>query len=253
MAETPRRVALVTGSGRRRVGRAVAEALAGRGFAIALHYRTAATEAREIVDQWARAGVEAAAFGADLAVEAEARGLVRRAVERFGRLDVLVNCAAIWEPRPLEDVTADDVRRHFEANVLGTFLCAQEAGLAMARQAEGGCIVNFGDWAEARPYPGYAAYFATKGAIPALTRCLAVELAARNRRVRVNAVLPGPAMLPEGLPEAERAEAIRGTLVGREGRPEDLAAAVVFLVENDFVTGTCITVDGGRTIRSAEC
>ncbi|HWE37352.1 MAG TPA: SDR family oxidoreductase [Isosphaeraceae bacterium] len=253
MADTRRPVALVTGSGRRRVGLAVAEALAGRGFAIALHYRTAAREAQDFVDHWAPLGVEAAAFGADLAVESEARGLVRWAIGRFGRLDVLVNCAAIWESKPLEEVSVDDVRRHFESNVLGTFVCGQEAGLAMVGQAEGGCIVNFGDWADARPYVGYSAYFATKGAIPTLTRCLAVELGTRNPRVRVNAILPGPAMLPVSLPEAERAEAIRGTLVGREGRPEDLAKAVLFLIENEFVTGTCLTVDGGRTIKSAEC
>jgi pteridine reductase len=252
MADIGRRpVALVTGSGRRRVGRHVAEALAGRGFAIALHYRTAEGEAREFVDHWARLGVEAVALRADLAIEAEARGLVRGAIGRFGRLDVLVNCAAIWEPKPLEQVAADDVRRHFEANVLGTFVCAQEAGLAMVGQVEGGCIVNFGDWAESRPYVGYPAYFATKGAIPTLTRCLAVELGTRNPRVRVNAVLPGPAMLPATLPEAERAEAIRGTLVGREGRPEDLTSAVVFLIENDFITGTCLTVDGGRSVYAA--
>src|SRR5205085_4192353 len=128
-------------------------------------------------------------------------GLFAAARERFGRLDVLVNCAAIWRPKRLEDVSAADVRAHFDSNVLATFLCGREAGLVMVGQPEGGCIVNVGDWAEARPYPGYAAYFASKGAIPTLTRCLAVELGTRNPRVRVNCVLPGPVLLPADLPE----------------------------------------------------
>ena len=242
------RVALVTGSGRKRVGWHVADALADRGYRIAVHYRRSAKEAGEAVAHFRSKGVEAEAFGADLADEGAVSGLFRSALGRFGRLDVLVNCAAIWERKQLEEVVADDVRRHFGANVLGTFLCAREAGLIMVGQAEGGCIVNVGDWAEARPYTGYAAYFATKGAIPTLTRCLAVELGTRNPRVRVNAVLPGPVMLPPDLPEAERRRAIEATLVRREGRPEDVAQAVLALVENAFVTGACLPVDGGRTI-----
>ena len=156
--------------------------------------------------------------------------------------------AAVWEPKPLESVTADDVRRQFEINTLGTFLCCQRAGLLMVEQPEGGAIVTIGDWATARPYPGYAAYFPSKGAIPTLTRCLAVELARRNPKVRVNCILPGPVMLPEDLPEEERHEAMAGTLLHRLGSPENIAHAVVFLVENDFVTGVCLPVDGGRTI-----
>ncbi len=248
MASSPRRVALVTGSCRRRVGWYVADALAGRGYDVAVHYLSSDREAGETVDHLRGRGVEAEAFRADLADGREAEGLVDQALGRFGRVDVLVNCAAIWRPRRLEEVTADDVRRHFETNVLGTFLCARRAGLAMVDQAEGGCIVNFGDWAEARPYVDHAAYFATKGAIPALTRCLAVELGTRNPRVRVNAVLPGPAMVPAEVPEEERGQIVESTLVRREGRPENLAQAVIALVENDFVTGTCLTVDGGRTI-----
>ena len=121
----------------------------------------------------------------------------------------------------------------------------------MVRQPEGGCIVNLGDWASARPYLDYAPYLVSKGAIPALTRCLAVELGTRNPRVRVNCVLPGPVLFPPGMPEAEREEAIRSTLVRREGQPANVATAVLFLVENDFVTGVSLPVDGGRTIYAA--
>ncbi len=244
-------VALVTGSGKPRVGRFVAEALAAKGYRLVLHYRTSAAEADEAVTGFRTRGVEAIALGADLSDEAAVESMIAAALQRFGRLDVLVNCAAIWQRKRLEDVRAADVRTHFEANVLGSFLCACAAGLAMVRQAEGGCIINVGDWAETRPYPHYAAYFTTKGAIPTLTRCLAVELGMRNPRVRVNCVLPGPVMLPQDLPEAERREAIDATLVKREGSPEHVAQAVMSLIENDFITGACLPVDGGRSVYAA--
>lgn len=242
------RVALVTGGGKHRVGNVVARALAARGFRIALNYNRSTQEARDTVVSLKEQGVVAQAFQADVAVEAEVERLFRETIERFGRLDVLVTAAAIWEPKRLEEVTAEDVRRHFEVNALGTFLCARRAGLIMVDQPEGGAIVTLGDWAVARPYPGYAAYFPSKGAIPAITRSLAVELASRNPAVRVNCILPGPVMLPSGLPSEERRQAVAGTLVRREGRPEHVAHAVVFLIENDFVTGVCLPVDGGRTL-----
>jgi pteridine reductase len=243
-----RKVALVTGSGKRRVGWYVADALARRGYSLAVHYRSSAADAAESLAYFQGLGVEALGFQADLTDEQAVRSLVERTREHFGRLDVLVNCAAVWRRQRLEDVTAADVRLHFETNTLGTFLCCQHAGLLMTRQPEGGCIVNLGDWAEVRPYLDYAAYFPSKGAVPTLTRSFAVELASRNPRVRVNCILPGPVMLPPDLPEAERAQAIGATLVKREGRPENIAQAVLFFLDNDFVTGVCLPVDGGRTV-----
>jgi pteridine reductase len=245
------RVALVTGSGKKRVGWYVADALARQGYAVGVHYHTSASEADETVQHLRSRGVEAAAFQADLADGETARGLVRAVLERFGRLDVLVNCAAVWKAKRLEEVTAGDLLHNFGVNVLGTFLCAREAGLAMLRQPEGGCLINFGDWAEARPYPDYAAYFASKGAIPVLTRCLAVELGTRNPKVRVNCILPGPVLFQPDLPHEERRQAIQATLTQRQGRPENIAQAVLFLVGNDFVTGACLAVDGGRSVYAA--
>lgn len=245
---TTRKVALVTGSGKRRVGSHVAEALADRGYALVIHYRTSIKEAEAAVAGFQARGVEALALGADLSNEAAVRWMVQRSLDHFGRLDALVNCAALWERKRLEDVTADDVRKHLEINTLGTFLCSQQAGLAMVRQEEGGCIINLGDWAEARPYLNYAAYFPSKGAVTTLTRCLAVELASRNPRVRVNCIMPGPVLLPADLPAEERQEAIDATLVKREGSPTNIAQAVLFLLDNDFVTGVCLPIDGGRTV-----
>jgi pteridine reductase len=250
MTTTP--VALITGSGKRRVGWSVADALARRGYRLLLHYRTSAVEAAESAEVLRKHGVEVEVFQADLADEAGVRALVARTLERFGRIDVLVNCAAVWQGKRLEDVTAADVRLHFDVNALGTFLCCQHAGLAMTRQPEGGAIVNVGDWAEVRPYLGYAAYFPSKGAVTTLTRVMAVELAARNPRVRVNCVLPGPVMLPPDLPEPEKRQAINATLVKREGSPDNVAQAVLALVDNDFITGACLPVDGGRTIYAPE-
>jgi pteridine reductase len=245
---TTPKVALVTGAGKRRVGWHVADALASRGHALAIHYRTSATEAAEAVEAFLARGVNAIAVQADLTDERSARGLIEQTLTHFGRLDVLVNCAAAWRSRRLEDVTAADVRHFFETNTLSTFHCSQQAGLAMVRQPEGGCIVTLGDWAIARPYLGYAAYFPSKGAIPTLTRTLAVELGSRNPAVRVNCILPGPVLLPPDLPEPERRQAINATLVKREGRPENIAQAVLFFLDNDFVTGVCLPVDGGRTV-----
>lgn len=244
----PRPVALVTGSGKRRVGRAVADALAARGFALVLHYHTSAAEAAEAVAEFAARGIEAIAIPADLADELAVKNLVAQTRVRFGRIDVLVTAAAVWGRKRLEDVTAADVRHQFEANTLGTFLCCQHVGLAMAKQPEGGAIVTIADWAIERPYVDYAAYFPSKGAIPTLTRTFAVELGTRNPKVRVNCVLPGPVMLPADLPEAERREAINATLVKREGSPANIAQAVLAFIDNDFVTGACLPVDGGRTV-----
>jgi pteridine reductase len=213
-----------------------------------VHYHSATAEAHETVASFRALGVAAECFAADLAQETDAENLVKATLDRFGRIDVLVTCAAIWQRKSLEETTQEDLRRHFDINVAGTFFCAQHAGLAMARQPEGGCIITFGDWAVCRPYTDYAAYFATKGAIATLTRCLAVELGTRNPRVRVNCVEPGPSMVPSDVDRSELLRIVDATLAKREGTPEQLAAAVVFLIENPFVTGACLTVDGGRSI-----
>jgi pteridine reductase len=237
-------VALVTG-GAVRIGRAIVRELASRGYRVAVHASTSLDRAQELIAELTQQGYEATVFGAELRDEGATRAMIDRARRHFGRLDALVNNAAIWSPTPVTTTSADDVRRFFEVNALSTFVCCQHAGLIMAEQESGGAIVNIGDWAIARPYPNYAAYFASKGTIPTLTRLFAVELAPR---VRVNAVLPGPVMLPDSMSAGERQRAVAGTLLGRPGKPENVAQAVAMLLENDFITGVCVPVDGGRTI-----
>jgi pteridine reductase len=249
MNEAPDKpVALVTG-GAVRVGRTISMELAARGYRVAIHANTSLDSAQQLVSELRAAGREAAAFGADLRDEDATRAMIDRARRHFGRLDALVNNAAVWAPTPLDAVAADDLRRFFEVNVVATFVCCQHAGLLMAEQPSGGAIVNVGDWATARPYRDYSAYFVAKGAIPTLTRMFAVELAPR---VRVNAVLPGPVLTPAHFTAAEQKQAAEATLLKRAVRPEHVAQAVAFLIENDFVTGVCLPVDGGRTIAGVD-
>src|SRR3954463_8786411 len=117
-------VALVTGSGKRRVGSVVAAALAARGYSIAVHYHTSTAEAADTVASLRALGIEAEGFQADLSDEMAATKMVEDVLARFGGLNVLVNCAAIWQRKRFEEVTAADVRRHFEVNTLGTFICS---------------------------------------------------------------------------------------------------------------------------------
>jgi pteridine reductase len=245
-------VALVTGSGKRRVGWHVADALARHGYDIAVHYNTSAAEAQITKTSIEAHGAQAETFQADLIDEQSVRDLVSQVLNRFGRIDVLVHTAAAWKSKRLEDVAATDVRRFLETNTLTTFLCCQHVGLAMVGQTEGGSIITFGDWATTRPYINYAAYFPSKGAIPTLTRTMAVELGIRNPKVRVNCILPGPVLLPPDLPAAERQQAIDATLVKREGSPHNIVQAVLHFIENDFVTGACLPVDGGRSIYASD-
>ena len=215
------KVALITGSGKAPRGQCHGPALAERGYAIALHYNRSAEDARETVEQLERQGVAVRAFQADVADETQVDRLFREVHDHFGRLDVLVTAAAVWNPKPLEETTAADVRRQFDINALGTFLCCRRAGLIMAGQPEGGAIVTIGDWAVERPYPGYAAYFLSKGTIPTLTRMLAVELARRNRRARqLHPARPrDAARKPLAQPEVQGAVAGTARAGRRERRP----------------------------------
>lgn len=240
-------VALVTG-GAARVGRVIVETLAEHGYAVAIHANTSINEAKELAERLARDGVETLAVQAELRDEAATRAMIDEVEEHFGQIDVLVNSAAIFAPLSLEQVTADEVQKNFAVNTLSTFVCCQHVGLKMAARESGGVIINIGDWAVARPYTDYAAYLTSKGAIPTLTRTFAVELSQRNPHVRVNAILPGPVLLPPEMSEKERQDVIAGTLLKRLGTPADVAHAVLFFAENDFVTGVCLPVDGGRTL-----
>ena len=242
-------VALVTGSGSARVGREIALLLAGLGCRLAIHANRSLNEAEDAAGTIAQDyDTEVIVTHGSLADDAVPPKLVKDTHEHFGRLDILVNSAAIWSPTKLEDVTADELRHYHDVNLLGSFMTARAAGLCMAGQPTGGSIINIGDWATVRPYLDHAAYFPSKGAVESMTRSLAVELAHRNRKIRVNCIQPGPVMLADNVSEAHREKIADSTLVGQVGTAHHVAHAVKFLCENDFVTGVCLPVDGGRSI-----
>jgi NAD(P)-dependent dehydrogenase (short-subunit alcohol dehydrogenase family) len=236
---------LVTGAAKR-VGRVIALALAARGARVAVHYRGSKAEAEKTAGEIRALGVDAMTVQAELTREDEVAAMTRAVADRFGSLDVLVNNAAVFFRTPFDTVTADDWDRTVDSNLKAVFLTCVHAGRRMLGQPEGGAIVNIADWAGLRPYTGYLPYCVSKAGVIALTQGLARSLAPK---VRVNAIAPGPVLVPSDLPEAEAREIMEKTPMKRHGSPEDVAAAVVFLIEgSDYVTGIVLPVDGGRLI-----
>jgi NAD(P)-dependent dehydrogenase (short-subunit alcohol dehydrogenase family) len=238
------KVALVTGAGRR-VGKAIALALAARGATLAVHYRSSRAEADATVAEIAAASGRARAFHADLASVAEIDAMAEAVTAAFGRIDVLVNSASIFFRKPIEEVTERDWDITLDTNLKAPFFLARAAGLRMRRQGAGK-IINIGDWAGIRPYNNYLPYVVSKTGIVGLTRALAKALAPE---VQVNCIALGPVMAPEEYGDDEIARLAAGTLVKRIGTPEDAARAVLFFCEGtDFATGATLVLDGGRLI-----
>ena len=235
-------VVLVTG-GVRRVGQAIALALARRGAQVAVSYRTSAREAAATVRAIEELGACALAVRADLSRAADVQQLMRRVRQRFGRLDVLVNSAANFVRTPFERLTERDWDRAIDTNLKGPFLCALHASRLMRR---GGKIINIADWAGVRPYRDYLPYCVSKAGVLGLTKALAKELAPR---IQVVAIAPGPMLAPEGMLPAARARVARRVPLKRWGSPQDVANTALFLIEGtDFMTGSAVFVDGGQLI-----
>lgn len=234
-----KRAALVTG-GAVRVGRAIALALAGAGMDVAIGYHRSVDEARRTVRALEAEGVRAVAVRANLADPTAARRLVERATAALGRLDVLVNNAAVFRRTPFLGVTPDTYDEFLDVNLRGAFFCAQAAARAMARR--GGHIVNVGDAAIARPMPALLPYAVGKAGLAALTVGLAAALAPRG--IAVNAVAPGPVFRPRGYPLARWRRITRSRVVD----VADVAEAVVFLATcSRGITGQTIAVEGRAT------
>jgi pteridine reductase len=237
-----RPVALVTGAGRR-VGRAIATGLADRGYDVALHYHESRAGAEEAARAIELAGAAARLFPADLRGSEAPAALVRDVVEGMRRLDVVINSAAVMTRTPVGEVTAEAWDQILHLNLRAPFLIAQEAARHLP---DGGVIINIADLAAFEVWPAYLPHAASKAALVHLTRGLARVLAPR---VRVNAVAPGTVLLPEGW-EGATAEQLRETTpLRRQGSPEDVVQAVVFLIEAAYVTGETLIVDGGRHVR----
>ena len=243
-----RPVALVTGSGADRVGRCIARRLAENGFHVVLHAHNSRSEVQAATTAWQKEGYEVSYVLGAVEDEECISGWIKKIAGEFGGLHAVVNSAARWDATPLEELDAQRLIAQWQVNLLGPTLLCRAAGLVMAGQSHGGAIVNIGDWAVVRPYPDFAAYMLSKGALHTLTQVMAVELAGRNPAIRVNAVLPGPVMLGDNISPEARQKIIQQSLLKREGTPADVAAAVAFLIESPFITGVCLPVDGGRTI-----
>ena len=235
------KVALVTGAGRR-LGRAMASALAGRGMTVAIHYHGSIRGATSLRDEIIRAGGQAACFEADLSDPHAARALPGQVVERLGKLDVLVNSAAIMQRLRLEDTTPDQWNAILDLNLRSVFFCSQ--GAAPALRAARGKVINLADLAGLEPWTGFAAHSISKAGVVMLTKVLALSLAPD---VTVNAIAPGAVLVPEDYPEDERERLARSTPLRRLGDPVDVISALLYLLEGgDFVTGQVLVVDGGR-------
>ena len=230
----------------KRVGRVVALALARRGAHVVVHYHHSSEAAHRTVEEIKALGVRAMALTADLSRVSEIESVVERAARFLGRLDVLINNASVFWRTPFGAITERDWDDHFNVNLKATFFCAQAAAQVMQKQGEGK-IINISDWAGYRPYADYIPYCVSKAGVIALTQVLARTLAPT---IQVNGVAPGPVLLPEDYDDREREKVIQETPLGRLGSPEDVAQAVLFLIEgSDFITGHTLVVDGGRLIR----
>jgi 3-oxoacyl-[acyl-carrier protein] reductase len=241
------RVALVTG-GSRGIGAAVCQRLAAEGAAVAVNFAGRHDAALEVVAAIVAAGGVAEAFQADVSDSGAAEGLVRAVVDRFERLDVLVNNAGITRDGLLVRMSDDDWDAVIATNLSGAFYLCRAAGRVMMK-ARSGSIINMSSVVGVSGNAGQANYAAAKAGLIGLTKTIARELASRG--VRANAIAPGfiETDMTGALPEAARTAALGAIALGRFGSPEDVAACVAFLASDDasYLTGQTIAVDGGMT------
>ncbi len=237
------RVALVTGAAKR-VGREIALTLARRGAHILLHYHSSEAEAQKTADEIRALGVSCDLVKADLSKSKEIFEMMNQIRSKRKFIDILINSASIFYKTPIKNVKESDFDAFINANLKGPFLLSVEIGKKML-EAQGGKIVNIADWSGFRPYKDYAPYCASKGGLITFTKSLARDFAPK---VMANAIAPGPVLLPADFTEEEKANIEKLTVLGRIGTPQDIANAAVFLLENDFINGTVLVVDGGRSL-----
>ena len=248
MSRLKGKVAVVTGASKG-IGAAIAKQLADAGAAVVVNYASSKAGADKVVAAIADHGGQAVAVQADLANEADVRRLFAETKQAFGRLDVLVNNAGIYEFAPIESVTAELFHKQFNLNVLGLLLATQEAVKLFG--PAGGSVVNISSVVATTAVPNSSVYSGTKGAVDSITRSLAAELG--PRKIRVNSINPGMVQTEGtqsgGIDDSDfRKETEADTPLGRIGVPGDIAPAAVFLASDDaaWITGETLHISGGN-------
>jgi NAD(P)-dependent dehydrogenase (short-subunit alcohol dehydrogenase family) len=236
------KVALVTGSSRR-IGRAIAIELGRRGAAVGIHHRSADSRpaAEETLELVRQAGGDGRVFQAELTDLRQVQSMLDALMSAFARLDILVNNASVFSPAGADETTEALWDEQLDSNAKAPFFLSQQA----ARLMQKGKIINLADVAGEVVWPAYLAYSVSKAALIAVNRGLAKTLAPD---IQVNAIAPGPVLFPEYYDDAQKRAAIQRTLLKREGSPADIVNAAMFLIENDYLTGELIHVDGGRHV-----
>jgi 3-oxoacyl-[acyl-carrier protein] reductase len=246
MSKLSGKVAIVTGASKG-IGAAVAKSLAASGASVVVNYASSKEGADKVVETIKAAGGKAVAVKGDVSKTADARAVVDAAIKSFGRLDVLVNNAGVYEMKPLEEITEEHYHKIFDINVLGLLLISKEAAKHLGK---GGSIVNIGSGVSRITPPNSAVYTATKGAVDAITGVLSRELGPKG--IRVNSVNPGM-VETEGSHSAGfigssfQDWATSATPLGRIGQPQDIAGVVTFLATEDsgWLTGQQLIASGG--------
>jgi NAD(P)-dependent dehydrogenase (short-subunit alcohol dehydrogenase family) len=256
--ELTNQVALVTGAAHR-VGKAIALELARRGAHIVAHYYQSSDDTvRETLQEIKSFGVKAFHVQADIGTAEGVENVFNAVRESFGRLDILVNSASIFQRRSLLEVTPEEWQQTMNVNLFGPFLCTQQAAKLMHEAPEedpdepstqinlrGGVIINICDKGSIDPWPDYAHHGVSKAGLLALTRVSAASL---GPDIRVNAIIPGPVLKPEDYNDDRWAKSAARLPLKRTGSAEDVARAVAYLAGEDFITGAVLQVDGGDSV-----
>jgi NAD(P)-dependent dehydrogenase (short-subunit alcohol dehydrogenase family) len=232
---------LVTGAAKR-LGKAIAESLAGAGWDVAIHYLGSREDAQSTVRRIEDLGMRAAAFAADFTCESETKALIPAVTAALGPLTALVNSASLFENDDWQSAGRESWDRHMEANLRAPFLLSQMFARQLPKGAKG-AIVNIIDQRVLKPTPQFLTYSLSKAGLYWLTTTLAQGM---GPDIRVNAVGPGPTLRNARQSEADFARQRAATVLGRGADPADIAAAVRYLLEAEAVTGQMIAVDGGQ-------
>lgn len=235
------KVVLITGSAKR-IGRATAVEMARKGARVGIHYRSSKREAEHTLELIRDSGGDAALFRGELTDTAILSGIFQQLNSRFGGLDILVNNASIFSAATADQTTPEQWDEQMGTNAKAPFLVAQHAAPLMRLRGQGK-IINIVDVAGESVWTRYFPYSISKAALIAVNQGLAKSWAPH---IQVNAIAPGPVLFPEAYTEEQKHAAIERTLLKRQGSPQDVINAILFFIENDYITGELIHVDGGR-------